>query len=1049
MPEVWPAIPSCFTFGSFAQGMGDGRAKSSITTGPVPIRRRTSARGSPLQGQIRMTYADLDLLKAFVETTTFGGALPFTFPGQNGGPPLLVRFSDQLPTWRRANAGSVIVDLELEIVSGEPAALVLTPPNITAVTLSEYAPVVGQVILGIVSVTGSPTPGIAYQWQQDTAGDGIFINISGATSSAYTAVSSNIMNALRLVATASNVAGVDTGASPATAPVIGTVVGGGELSACGCYATALDVEATTVPEEWNIIQTLGYQTIGDGGAWTYLRSLTTARGALTDEAGAFWIPDLTRPIPVEIFGAKGGDPTFDDLPGIQEAIDACLDNDGGTLQLTMEQFYYLSDTLEIDPSRISIFGNSARFDFRLKTFADPAAQPELVADPGFDSGGAWTETAASVNVVTISGGTVSAPAVAGATTGLYSEFGMQLDMTAGKTYRIVLDVLDIDTITVGVNTARDVGVSFRPSGVGSGSSGGTLRFAKNTDNEYTEGVGGTWSWDIVSPYTDPYLTIQSNTGFVLDSISVKELPNNTCVLIRTPPDGNLRGHNFHEIRDLKIAGKSGFNLFTDGCVFDTPTSGWSSRINFYNVDISDSIGRCLVFQNRAYLMNFHSCRFVSSVACIDTLEGATDAGENISFFGGNLGGGSIGIRNRGMAIRLYGTSIDFSRQFYVGTGTVEMWSPWLETNQHTEAQSLEATFPETQYRLDLTGGTVKLFGGLIQIDGETTPFCEHMFRVAEGARLSLRDVDAYNWNSTSGALATGEGRFDVWRLQGGSNKEIAGITKRDDDHNLFGAGGRFEDTTIRINCWTSSAASNSIQSSRHTTGYATILSQTGTVVRGTNVVTGLTTGSMLLGMTVAGTGIPTGTTIKSIDSASQVTLTQNVNSNGSVALTFTGSAFASVSFSISAAQFHSGAQSLRLHKTGIGSGTLGQGTIAYKIEPNRAVGGEWWWMVPASGSGTTSVFFTVKFAQLEYADSPSQIPTVIRTLFISDKPKSIDRTVGQPWTREFFDTTRVDLTTEHDGYVPEWATHVIIECSLVSAFNGIEVFFDDLHGNLL
>jgi hypothetical protein len=64
-------------------------------------------------------------------------------------------------------------------------------------------------------------------------------------------------------------------------------------------------------------------------------------------------------------------------------------------------------------------------------------------------------------------------------------------------------------------------------------------------------------------------------------------------------------------------------------------------------------------------------------------------------------------------------------------------------------------------------------------------------------------------------------------------------------------------------------------------------SQVGNATNGSEVVTGLITGSLSVGMTVTGTGVPANTTIQSIDSSSQIHLSNNyTGTTGSVTLSF-------------------------------------------------------------------------------------------------------------------------------------------------------------------
>ena len=63
--------------------------------------------------------------------------------------------------------------------------------------------------------------------------------------------------------------------------------------------------------------------------------------------------------------------------------------------------------------------------------------------------------------------------------------------------------------------------------------------------------------------------------------------------------------------------------------------------------------------------------------------------------------------------------------------------------------------------------------------------------------------------------------------------------------------------------------------------------QTGTTTSGSSVVTGFSNTALLLGaLSVSGTGISPGTHVASIDSATQMTLTQPATASGSVSLTF-------------------------------------------------------------------------------------------------------------------------------------------------------------------
>lgn len=64
---------------------------------------------------------------------------------------------------------------------------------------------------------------------------------------------------------------------------------------------------------------------------------------------------------------------------------------------------------------------------------------------------------------------------------------------------------------------------------------------------------------------------------------------------------------------------------------------------------------------------------------------------------------------------------------------------------------------------------------------------------------------------------------------------------------------------------------------------------TGTTTASSAIVTGLSsTAALRVGMTILGTGIPTDTYVQSIDSSTQITMTQNATASGTPSLTFTG-----------------------------------------------------------------------------------------------------------------------------------------------------------------
>lgn len=117
MVDAWPAsLPQLVLVDGFSEGLGDGRLRSSMDTGPAKVRRRSSAMPRPLQGRVLMTSAQLDVLRAFVDDDLIGGSLPFSFPDPITRASILVRFLGSLPGWSARGPDAYDVALDLEVL---------------------------------------------------------------------------------------------------------------------------------------------------------------------------------------------------------------------------------------------------------------------------------------------------------------------------------------------------------------------------------------------------------------------------------------------------------------------------------------------------------------------------------------------------------------------------------------------------------------------------------------------------------------------------------------------------------------------------------------------------------------------------------------------------------------------------------------------------------------------------------------------------------------------------------------------------------------------
>jgi hypothetical protein len=116
--DAWPSeLPQCFIVG-FNEGEGDGLIEYKPDTGPSISRIRSSAAVRPLSGQMRLTRAQIAILRNFYKVTLMRGALPFEFPDPTViGEVLLVRFpKGSQPAWQQVAGGIFRASLNFEVL---------------------------------------------------------------------------------------------------------------------------------------------------------------------------------------------------------------------------------------------------------------------------------------------------------------------------------------------------------------------------------------------------------------------------------------------------------------------------------------------------------------------------------------------------------------------------------------------------------------------------------------------------------------------------------------------------------------------------------------------------------------------------------------------------------------------------------------------------------------------------------------------------------------------------------------------------------------------
>lgn len=115
MVDVWPvSLPQAILMDGNSDSSPDGRLKSQTDQGPGKSRRRTSAAVRKFSGRMYVTTEQLGTLRTFINITTLGGSLPFTFRDPVDATPILVRFGDSLPGWVNVSGDKYDVALMFE-----------------------------------------------------------------------------------------------------------------------------------------------------------------------------------------------------------------------------------------------------------------------------------------------------------------------------------------------------------------------------------------------------------------------------------------------------------------------------------------------------------------------------------------------------------------------------------------------------------------------------------------------------------------------------------------------------------------------------------------------------------------------------------------------------------------------------------------------------------------------------------------------------------------------------------------------------------------------
>jgi hypothetical protein len=298
-------------------------------------------------------------------------------------------------------------------------------------------------------------------------------------------------------------------------------------------------------------------------------------------------------------------------------------------------------------------------------------------------------------------------------------------------------------------------------------------------------------------YLDPTRTSLSGDGATLD---FSQTQSEAALVVASRPGAAAYGQATQSITGIALRGP-GPERAMAGILCRTETPGLSSRITLRELDI-EGFADGMRFADRAYLIQIYSVAIRSCVNAVMIPENLQDAGENISFFGCTLSASDVAIGNQGgFELNLFGCSLDFTAQWYRGSGLVNFYGCHCEMAAPKTAEPL----------FDVTDdGVLQFHGGSIMVSGngfDPSPPNLAVFRLAGvRARAILNGVSVYNLRAAGGALAVGDGRLITRDLLGGPVRQISAVPMRGDAADLFGGAGRMEGGVIQIEADVSSSA---------------------------------------------------------------------------------------------------------------------------------------------------------------------------------------------------------------------------------------------------
>ena len=459
----------------------------------------------------------------------------------------------------------------------------------------------------------------------------------------------------------------------------------------------------------------------------------------------------------EWFGSR--QKTADHSTLIQAAIAFVVAEGSGRVDLG-NSTYHCKSRIVLDPTRCILAGSGAVLDFSDRVAPSDTPVVDLERLRGM-AHGSWSVAPK---------GLVHTPYE-------FTELAVPLEMTAGGRYRVTYKIDQL---------AGDPNNPFVRLQV---YCDGLQDPVASLPTSAPDRIALEFEWPSKTP--TGRLAFSCNSKALITEFELRAVGAPECILVRADEGSPQYGHLWLEGFRVRGSERDVGAMRLHGIRFETKGSAKSSRAAVRDLEV-EGFETAVVMADRAYLIHFYNSRLIGDVG-VHFLHASQDAGENITFHGCTIGGSRIGIWNGGAEINMFGSSVDFAEQFYVGTGVLNAQSCHFETNRTTRSD---------QYLFDISEGSVNIDASYLMIGGGDFAAgnqADYIVNLRSPfAGFAVANTYCYNLRTRTGIFAGGNGRFQSRNLSGIAMNPIAPLPKYDALSNLFGPASHLSGGSIGI-----------------------------------------------------------------------------------------------------------------------------------------------------------------------------------------------------------------------------------------------------------